>query len=329
LLLDQVFHFAAGITWCGLLEPVRPLRIGWIENEGPRPMMRQKVAAKLDAWQGPPLDGRVQVLDEPWGRFTFRDVAQRGQLAAAVDEHGIDLLIAGPLGRIGMEGAGTSDEIREFLTHVDEALGACLIRPALIPVHHENKAGTVSGAWEREPDTLVHVQGQGHGRTRVFWAKARWASDLHATTSHLVWAPGDSFTLEERPAISDDTIEAELLAAVHELPGGSWSKLRAKIRGNDSEKAAVRDRLIGAGKLVNTAARDGQFNLWDSDDPATTRADLSTGLARASCPSPGGEPQPSRAAVPYVSRHGTQHGMGGDPGSPTDQHDFDLTGGCP
>jgi hypothetical protein len=125
-------------------------------------MMRQKIAAKLAAWHGPPLKGRIHVLDEPWGRFTFRDPDQRAQLAAAIDELELDLLVAGPLGRIGMEGAGTSDEIRDFLTNVDEALRACQQRPALFVVHHENKAGTVSGAWEREPDTLVHVQGQGH-----------------------------------------------------------------------------------------------------------------------------------------------------------------------
>jgi hypothetical protein len=53
---------------------------------------------------------------------------------------------------------------------------------------------------------------------------------------------------------------------VLELPGGSWSKIRAKVTGNVSEAAAVRDRLIAVGAVVNSATRPGYFNLWSADD---------------------------------------------------------------
>jgi hypothetical protein len=307
-LIDVACHLAAGAEWCGVLSPVRPLRIAWIEAEGPRPMMRAKFRAKLAAWQGPPIDGRLLVLDEPWAQFTFRNERLRWDLTTELDRHLIDLVIAGPLGRLGMEGGGTTDEIREFLKLVESVQADCEIKPAVLIVHHENRAGQVSGAWEREPDTLIHVQGQGHGRTRVHWQKVRWASDLHGTSTQLVWAPGDTFTVEDKPEVTVDSMAAELIDAVRVHPGASWSKVRPLVRGNDGEKADVRDRLIRNGALVNTAARQGHFNLCLSDDPAATRAEASTGLARLSFPLGAGADEPSRATVPYVSRHGARNG---------------------
>jgi len=56
------------------------------------------------------------------------------------------------------------------------------------------------------------------------------------------------------------------------------------------------------------------FQLWVSDDPAAPRADLSTGVARLSEPSPVGAFEAVRATVPYVSRHGARHGTD-EPGS--------------
>ena len=55
-------------------------------------------------------------------------------------------------------------------------------------IHHENRAGQVSGAWERVPDTLMHVTSRGNGHMRIFWQKARWSSELHGTTMHLAWS---------------------------------------------------------------------------------------------------------------------------------------------
>ena len=259
--------------------------------------MRTKFRRKLEAWQGPPLDARIHVLDEPWSRFTFRQDLHREQLTAALDTLDIDLvvLVLGPLTRIGMEGGGTSDEIREFLQLLEEVRAGCAKPPAFQIVHHENRAGQVSGAWEREPDTLVHVQGQGHGRTRVFWQKVRWCSALHATSTHLLWGEGESFTAEDKPEVTDDTIATDIRAAVLEIPGGSWSNIRALVTGSTTEAANVRDRLLARGEIRNTAARKGYFNLWAAEDPAATRSELGTGLERPLIPFPDGAANPSRS----------------------------------
>ena len=139
----------------------------------------------------------------------------------------------------------------------------------------------------------MHVTGQGHGRTRVFWQKVRWASDLHQTSTHLLWADHESFTVEAKAEITDETIADEILAAVLELPGGSWSKIREQVTGNASESARVRDRLLAAGQILNTAKRDGYFNLWNADDPAT-RSEAGTTLERLpfSAPERDGHPEP-------------------------------------
>jgi hypothetical protein len=44
-------------------------------------------------------------------------------------------------------------------------------------LHHENKAGQISGDWGRHPDTKVALQRDGnHQRTKLDWAKTRWAT---------------------------------------------------------------------------------------------------------------------------------------------------------
>ena len=108
-------------------------------------------------------------------------------------------MIVGPLASSGMEAAGTLQDVRAFLALVDDVRERSGRPVAIVLVHHENKGGKVSGAWEGAGDTLIHVTQHGHGKVRVYFQKARWASDLHATGLELAWADGDTFTVEERP----------------------------------------------------------------------------------------------------------------------------------
>ncbi len=71
--LDRAFHLCAGVSWLGL-RVARPLRVLWIEDEGPRGKFRQKIRRKFEMWDGPSLEGRLHVLSRPWARFTFADV---------------------------------------------------------------------------------------------------------------------------------------------------------------------------------------------------------------------------------------------------------------
>lgn len=199
LTIDAVSHLAAGESWLGV-DVERPVRTLMIENEGPRGKFRQMLAEKHASWNGhPPFHPNVSVLEEPWTRFTMRDSTHRQAVADTVATGDVDLIVMGPLVTLGMVGGGTPDEISEFEGLLRE-FRALLDKPvALWIVHHENKQGDVSGAWERVPDTLVHIQAQGNGHTRLVWRKARWSSENHGKAIDLVWIDGRSFeTVEKR-----------------------------------------------------------------------------------------------------------------------------------
>ena len=251
--LDRAFHLCAGRDWLGLPVP-RPCKVLWIENEGPRGKFREKLRAKLAAWDGPPLEGRLHVLEQPWSMFTFADDRHRAELAALIRELGIDVVFAGPVQRLGVEGGGTPAEIQVFVNLL-ERVRAELDRPlAYELVHHENKAGDISGAWEGATDTLAHVQARGNGHTAIVWRKARWASTLHGKTWKLDWRAGEGFAVDETPETTDDVIADQLLALVHEAPGKSWNGYTELLQGKGTRKRLVREQLLEDGRLVNAGS---------------------------------------------------------------------------
>jgi hypothetical protein len=186
LTIDASLHLAAGAAWLGL-EVARPLRVLLIENEGPRGPFREKLKRKRQSWSGPDFGGRVHVLEEPWGAFSFAIETHRAQLAAYVDEHELDLVVCGPLAALGAVGGGTPDEVSAFEQLLADLRKRCRRPLALWLAHHENKAGDVAGAWERFPDTLAHAWLEGRERTRLHWRKARWSSRLHDERWALRW----------------------------------------------------------------------------------------------------------------------------------------------
>lgn len=322
---DLAFHLAAGDEWLGIPIP-RARRVLLIELEGPRSLFRAKLRRKLRSWRGSPIEGRILVWEEPWADFTFTEDEERETLAAHLRTHEIDVVIVGPLTAAGMEEAGTLQDVRAFAAIVNEIASLAGRRVAILLIHHENKGGKVSGAWEACGETLVHVQALGHGRTRLHFQKARWASDRHATSLELTWTDGEGFALEEREDLTEETIADAILLAVRENPGASWTQLRAlydqtgvrRIRGNEAEKARVRDRLLEGALLVNGARAAGQFRLWLADDPAAPRSEPGTGLERVGAATPDGGPAPTRSPVPPVRGNGERNGTG-RPGS--DEHD--------
>jgi AAA domain len=260
LVIDLAVHLAAGDEWLGI--PVgRPCRVLLIENEGPRPLFRKKLGRKLAAWQGSPVEGRLLVWTQPWAEFSYADPHWREVLARRIAELDVDVIIAGPITAAGMDDAGTLQETRAYgrlVRAVRELSG----RPVLsILIHHEAKGGRVSGAWEGVGETLIHVQGQGHGRTRIFFQKARWASDYHQTGMNLVWTPGEGFTVDEHPEVTDEQIAELIVVAVTEAPGSPWGKVAAAVRAALKERGSkgignprldgLRDGLFAAGRVVN------------------------------------------------------------------------------
>ena len=114
LAIDLGCHLAAGDPWLGI--PIsQPRRVLLVENEGPRALYRRKLRRKLAGWSGSPLEGRVQVMEAPWAKVTFADETARRVLAEAIREHGIDVVMVGPVSRSGMHDAGTLQEVNAFM----------------------------------------------------------------------------------------------------------------------------------------------------------------------------------------------------------------------
>lgn len=290
LMIDLACHLAAGDPWLGI--PVgRPVSVLLIENEGPRPQFRKKLKRKLDAWAGSAIDDRIRVLAEPWGVVSLADELDRQVLAEQIEAFEVDVVMIGPLTRIGMDGPGTLQEVRDFMRYVGELRRLSGRAVAVILIHHENKGGQVSGAWEGAGDTLLHIQGQGHGRTRLFIQKARWSSSHHGTSLHLTWADGDGFEVAE-PERDDDTVADEILEYVRQHGGTNWAKVDDNVDGKAQRKRQIRDRLLAGQRLVNIGS-DSRTKLWHAEDPSRPGWDGS-GTASPSTPGEEGhEPKPS------------------------------------
>lgn len=236
LTIDALAHLASGTPWLGLTVP-QPLRVLLIENEGPRGPFRTRLGAKRAGWEGPPFADNVNVLEEPWTRFTLNDHLCRHALAHEIDRTDADLLMVGPLASLGARGTGTPDDINEFDRLIRDLREQTERRFALWIVHHENKAGDVSGAWERYPDSLVHIQARGNGRTHIQWRKVRWSSTLHGTGMELLWREGHSFELEVKP---ERDRRAELL---EKMSDGDWRTATTLGIEIDTRRDTVKDIL--------------------------------------------------------------------------------------
>jgi hypothetical protein len=275
--VDLGCHLGAGDDWLGITI-ARPVRVLLIENEGPRPLLRGKLRRKLAEWEGSPLDDRVRIVEEPWARFTFAEPAWRDKLAATIQDEEFDVVIVGPLTALGMLEAGTMQQTRAFADLLDAVRDASGRPVTFIVVHHENKGGAVSGAWEGVGEGLWHVLKRGHGRTALYFQKARWASEYHGKTLELTWAPGEGFEVEDKDIRDDETVKVELLDYVRQHPGTSWTPARDSLEGVGKEQSVVlRDALLVAGELVNLG-KDGKprstveprtpSRLYTADDPA-------------------------------------------------------------
>lgn len=238
LVIDLGCHLGAGDPWLGIRVP-RAVRVLIIENEGPRPLFRAKLARKLAGWTGSPLEGRVNVLETPWATVSFADPAWQSLLATKIRDCEIDVLIAGPVTRLGMDEAGTLQQVRDFMNLIQAVRVESGRRLTIVLVHHENKGGAVSGAWEGAGDTLFHVEGRGPGKTHLHIQKARWSSDHHGAKLDLTWTQGDGFAVQD---------ERDLVAEIVQLlADGLWRTAK--------EIAATKDEG-GVGANVDAVKND-------------------------------------------------------------------------
>ena len=113
--IDLACHLAAGDDWLGI-RVARPRARAARRERGPRPLFRAKLRRKLEGWAGSPLDDRLHVLEQPWATLTFADRRlARGARRRRSATHEIDVVIVGPVTRLGMNEAGTLQEVRDFM----------------------------------------------------------------------------------------------------------------------------------------------------------------------------------------------------------------------
>lgn len=272
LAIDLAFHLATGLAWLGV--PVaKPARVLLIENEGPRPLFRRKLARKLAGWAGyeRPTPAGLYVWTEPWGSFTFTEKTAQAALARHAFDLEIDLVIAGPLTQLGMLDAGTLAEVRAFSKLVADVRAASARPVAFVLVHHESKGGRVSGAWEGATDTMLHLQSSGAGRARLYVQKARWGSEYHARAFPLEWTTGDSFAIAAKPDPESKLAELALAIETYVLdhPGASQRDIVAGVTGKDVQIIARVKHLLGGSDpiLRNLGTPGGAWKIWHRSAP--------------------------------------------------------------
>lgn len=255
LTIDGACHLAAGDAWLGIPVP-RPQRVLIIENEGPRPHFRAKLARKLAGWTGSPIgDEQIAVLDEPWGKVDVALDQCRDALAAAIGEQEISVVLLGPISDSGMHEAGTLQQVRAFIDLLDRIREASGRPITFVLLHHENAAGKVSGAFKPAVDTLLRVSLEGNGKTRLHFEKVRWSSEHTGLTWHLRWTGVEAFEVDEQPDRTDDDYADAIVDYVRAHPGTGWVKVEKAVTGNGDKLRGVRDVLLADRRIVNIAGK--------------------------------------------------------------------------
>ena len=257
LQIDAACHLAAGDDWLGWTVN-SPQRVAIIENEGPRGMFRKKLAGKLTGWGGSDIADRLAVLDEPWAEVRLNDPGWFQALAVWVTAWRPDVLMIGPITAAGMDEAGTIQQTRAFHGLIREMREGSGVPFASWLTHHDNRAGTVSGAWEGVCDTILRVSSHGNGQTGVHIQKARWSSEWHGRTLNLAWADGGGFDVKDRPVLGDAEVGALMDDYIRDHPGTGWGAVEKAARGIQADRRRkIRDQRLEAGQWVHVG-RDGQ-----------------------------------------------------------------------
>jgi len=117
-------------------------------------------------------------------------------------------------------------------------------RLLVVLIHHENKGGKVSGAWEGVGDTLLHASVHSRGKTKLHFQKVRWSSQWHKETLELSWANGESFEpVEEVERDLHSEVVQWLLLNPHSTPEEIATRKRVK----DPETGKVVKTVSGIG----------------------------------------------------------------------------------
>ncbi len=239
LLVDLIAHAASRKAWLGL--PInRSLKILVIENEGSRVQFRKKLKRKRDGWEGRPFSENVEIFAGPWAKMTLSHEGLRQQLAEKIDSFGADIVIMGPLARLGARGGGKPDDVTDFEELLGDLRGRANRAFAIILAHHENKGGSVSGAWDRAPETFLHLKREGGGCI-LHLEKVRDSPELHDQKWILTLVPPDGFQRSGLQPLRD--YEGEIRAFLAALADGERRSQAAIARAIKAAVPNVREAL--------------------------------------------------------------------------------------
>jgi hypothetical protein len=246
LVIDQAFHLASGIEWLGFPVP-RPLRILFVENEGPREPFRRKIEKKRECWPHP-IDGAIYVHDQDWGQARLNEAEFVNRLNKFRIEHEIDLVIGDPLDTLGMEGVGSPEDTRNMV--------ACLQRAGLFSAvawelpHHSRKESVrdavdeASGAWAGKPDTLLVLEKQKGNRARLSFPKVRWSRRGERGAYVLGFHPEtESFELVDVESTEERDRSAPIVELLTERPHLTAKEISSSEDGIGANVDRVRDEL--------------------------------------------------------------------------------------
>lgn len=282
LSLHAIAHWASGLPWFGIATP-RPIRIIVIENEGPHDPYVQKVKEFANRFHGCPCgdgdqhgDGsdfleRCFFLDAPWGHFSFADPGCARELQAYVRDTQADLVVANPLGRLGMKGAGTPEDTRAFL----ELLFAAGLNEdfAALLLHHFSKIGRhvpivqqLSGDWGPHPDLILALEPDGERKSKLTFGKVRWG-DQGRPPLLLEWLTDPDgpvgYNGQSAPvALDDDVIFSRLdeFLAAQDGPVGA-TEVRKHVKGNNKRLSDLLQRGVDSGRYLSTGGPRPRFRL--------------------------------------------------------------------
>lgn len=268
LALHAMAHWASGVPWFGIPTP-RPLRIVVIENEGPHDPFVKKVRDFARRWKNCPCcddahgDGGDYIdnclfLDAPWGHFTFEEPALALELKEAVKGFQADLVLANPLSRLGMKGAGTPEDTRTFLQLLFAAglndVFAALLLHHFTKAVHKNDVDKLSGDWGPHPDTIMLLEPEAERRNKLTFGKIRWGDQGRAPFI-LNWLDDPEGPIgyrgESAPqGVTDDDMFDRIDAYLVKNQGANMTAIRSGVQGNG--------RRIG--DLVKAGVSDGRFS---------------------------------------------------------------------
>jgi putative DNA primase/helicase len=226
LAAEAALHMAAGLDYLGF-SIARPLRVLFVENEGPREPFRAKLELKHKLWDHE-IAGALFVHTFSWGAFSLADEATRSRLRTFVVENQIDVVIGDPLDTLGIEGVGSPEETRNFMLLLADA--GLFRDTAFLLLHHPRKEGAqdeldeLSGAWGGKPDTILRLDKLEDNRARLSFPKVRWSRLGARRALILAFDPDtESFTVahEEEDEERDYLAEVEAL-----LADGTWRVAR-------------------------------------------------------------------------------------------------------